>query len=995
MAQPNRLAAGGRIDRARALSFSFDGKRYVGHAGDTLASALLANDVHLVGRSFKYHRPRGIFALGAEEPSALVQLGTGGASEPNVRATQAELYDGLVAAPQNCWPSLEFDLAAINDRVSPLLPAGFYYKTFMWPPSMWMAYERRIRRMAGMGHAPAEPDPDRYERMHAHCDVLVVGAGPAGLAAALAAGRTGARVILADEQSEPGGQLLAERHEIDGRPAAGWVAAVLAEFAAMPELRVLARTTITGYYDHNYLVGCERVTDHLGPARPASLPRQRLWKIRARQVVLATGSLERPIVFPDNDRPGIMLAAAARGYVNRFGVRPGSRAVVVTNHDDAYRTALDLAACGGEVAAVVDLRSEGGGFLAQQVRARGIEVLQGHAVVASEGRRRVESVRVAALDGSSVPRQLRCDLVCVSGGWVPTVHLFSQSRGRLRYDDALGAFVPGRSAQAERSAGAGRGSLGLRQALAEGLAAGAAAARDAGHGDGAHPPVPTVVEPETHSSRPELAFRPALGRRGKQFVDLQNDVTAADIALAAREGYQSVEHLKRYTTTGMGTDQGKTSNLNALAMLAELRAAAIPDVGTTTFRPPYTPLGFGAIAGADHGVLFDPVRKTPLHGWHEKHGALFEDVGQWKRPWYYPRPGESMQQAVDRECLAARNAIGLFDASTLGKIDIQGADALEFIDRIYSNDFRSLAVGRARYGLMLKQDGMVFDDGVTARLGERHFLMTTTTGGAARVLAWLEEWLQTEWPQLDVWLTSVTEQFAQIACCGPHVRALLEPLTDVDLGAMPFMSVREGRVAGIPARVFAVSFSGESGFEIAVPASRGYELWTTLVGAGERFGITPYGTEAMHVLRAEKGFIVVGQETDGTVTPADLGLGRMARKDRFFVGRRSLARSDTVRAGRKQLVGLLTESPDVVLPEGAQVVAELAAAPPMKMLGHVTSSYHSANCGRSIAMALIAGGHERIGATLYVPLEHGAVKVKVTQPVFLDEAARKDGKAHG
>jgi sarcosine oxidase, subunit alpha len=987
VSQPYRTDAGGRIDRSRRLRFDFDRRHYEGYAGDTLASALLANGVHLVGRSFKYHRPRGIFGLGAEEPNALVQLEAGAFTEPNARATQIELYDGLRAQSQNCWPSLIFDLGAVNDLLSPLLPAGFYYKTFMWPASMWMRYERAIRRMAGLGSAPDLPDPDRYDRMHAHCDVLVVGAGPAGLAAALAAARSGARVILADEQTEAGGQLLGERYDIGGRPAAAWVAATLAELLSLPDVQVLARTILSGYYDHNFLVGCQRLDAH---GTSAGKLRHRLYRIRAHEVVLAAGAIERPLVFPDNDRPGIMLAGAVRGYLNRYGVKAGTRVLVATVNDDAYRTAVELAAAGVAVVAVVDMRAHAGGFLPQQARARGIEVLTGHAIVRTGGRMRVDAVHVQAMTGGPV-RELGCDLLAMSGGWIPTVHLFSQARGSLRHDMQAGAFVPGEATQPVRCAGSMCAAWSLNEALAQGFAAGAAAAAACGFGDGHAPDLPEVSEPEAALAEPAHAHRGVPGSRRKQLVDFQSDVTAADVALAAREGYEGSEHLKRYTTAGMGVDQGKTGNANVVAMLAELRGEAVDVIGPTTFRPPYQPVSFGAIAGMDAGALFDPVRKTPMQVWHEAHGARFEDVGQWKRAWYYAHPGEDMHAAVRRECIAVRRAVGILDVSTLGKIDVQGPDAAAFLDRIYCNGVHSLAPGRCRYGLMLRQDGMIFDDGVIARLGEQHFVVSTTTGGAARVLAWLEEWLQTEWPELQAYCTSVTEHYAQIALSGPHSAQLLAPLCNIDLEAMPFMSVRAGEVAGIVARVFRLCFAGGPGYEIALPAGRGYELWTTLMGAGERFGIVPYGTEAMHVLRAEKGFIIVGQETDGTVTPIDLGLDRMVAGERFFVGKRSLTRPDLRRTDRRQLVGILTENPQQVLPEGTQLVAEPRAllplpSVPVPMLGYVTSSYFSPTCGRSIALALVEAGISRIGEALYAPLESGCAKVTLTAPRFVGDA---------
>ena len=757
---------------------------------------------------------------------------------------------------------------------------------------------------------------------------------------------------------------------------------------------MLPRTTVTGYYDHNYLVALERVTDHLPPGTSdARRPRQRLWKIRARQVVLATGAHERPLVFRNNDRPGIMLAGAARQYVNRYAVRPGDAAVVATNNDSAYAAAIDLSDCGMQVH-IVDVRSRPPEAMAAAARQRSIEVLAGHALVAAHGRARVRGVTVAPLDATKTgytgtPRRLACDLVAMSGGLNPTVHLFSQSRGRIVHAPERGCFVPGESVQAERSAGAANGTFPLAYCLSEGREAGKAAAAAAGfrkRGGLRSPRVEGEREQPAEAWWVSPPLRPGAPLV-KHFVDFQNDVSAADIALATREGYRSVEHVKRYTTTGMGTDQGKTSNANAIAIISQTLGVDASQVGVTTFRPPYTPLTFGALAGRDIGDLADPVRTTPMHDWHVAQGAMFEDVGQWKRPWYYPAAGESMHDAVDRECLATRNAIGILDATTLGKIDIQGRDAAELLDRIYTNGFRKLPVGRCRYGLMCGEDGMVFDDGVTARLGERHFLMSTTTGGAARVLAWLEEWAQTEWPELEVWFNSVTEQYAVASIAGPFARTLLEELApgiDLAPASLPFMGWCEGRVAGIPARVVRVSFTGESSFEINVAADFGLNLWTTLMRSGARYGITPFGTEAMHVLRAEKGFIIAGQDTDGTVTPDDLGLGKMVSRHKDFIGKRSLSRSDARRADRKQLVGLLTEDPKTVLPEGAQIVERVLPRPPMRMIGHVTSSYYSANLGRSIALALLQGGRRRHGERVVLPLEKRTVAATVTAPLFFD-----------
>jgi sarcosine oxidase subunit alpha len=987
---------GGRIDRRRSLTFAFDGVRYPGYAGDTLASALLAQGVHLAGRSFKYHRPRGIVTAGVEEPSALVQLGTGGRSEPNARATMVELHDGLEAVSQNRWPSLQYDVGAINGLLSPLLPSGFYYKTFMWPPSWWRrVYEGSIRRAAGLGRAPTVADPDRYDHCHAHCDVLIAGAGPAGLMAALAAAASGARVILAEQDAAPGGWLL-------GEPAShitsAWLAETLDRLERFEELRILTRTQVAGYYDHNHLTLLERVSDHLGAAAPPHLPRQRLWHVRARQVVLATGSLERPLVFPGNDRPGVMLAGAVRTYINRYAVLPGRRAVVFTNNDSAYAAALALHHAGAEVT-VVDLRPEVTGALTARARAASIRIQTGCALSGTHGQQRVSAVDIHELNrvGDGLGRMVEtvpCDLVGVAGGWVPALHLHSQARGRLVWDDARAIFRPGEVQQGGRSAGACNGTFGLQECLAEGAEAGAAAARAAGF-DAETPVPPQVPKPEAEIPMRPLFVVPGAGDAGKKaFVDLQNDVTAADIALALAEGYRSIEHVKRYTTTGMGTDQGKTSNMNALALVSAITGQPVPAIGVTTFRPPYTPLAFGAVVGRNCKALFDPVRRTPMHDWHEQAGAVFEDVGQWRRPRYYPRAGEDMAAAVAREVETARTDVAILDASTLGKIDIQGRDAAEFLSRIYTNAWSKLGVGRCRYGLMLGEDGMVFDDGVTSRLAEHHYLMSTTSGGAARVLAWLEEWLQTEWPELKVFCTSVTEQWATVSISGPQARRLLADLVgdavDLAADAFPHMSVREARVLGVEARVFRISFTGELGFEIQVPACYGLGLWQAAMAAGRRHGICPYGTEAMHVLRAEKGYIITGQETDGTATPADLGMDWIvATRKPDFIGKRSLQRGDMRRDDRKHLMGLLTGEPDEVLEEGAQLVQDPAEAIPMAMVGHVTSSYWSPNLRRSFALAMVRDGRARIGQKLYVPMPDRTIQVEVTEPVFFDQTGER------
>ncbi|MBL9034146.1 MAG: sarcosine oxidase subunit alpha [Rhodospirillaceae bacterium] len=998
--QANRLGTGGRIDRSKPLRFTFDGKSYYGYQGDTLASALLANGVVLVGRSFKYHRPRGILSAGAEEPNALIQLGTGNRTEPNLRATQIELYDGLVAESQNRWPSLANDMGAVNSLFHRLFPSGFYYKTFMWPKSFWMKYELIIRRMAGLGKSPTEPDPDRYDKLYAHCDALVVGSGPAGLAAALAAGRAGARVILVDEQQEFGGSLLHDRQAvIDGKPAADWVASAVAELAAMPEVTLLPRTVAFAYYDHNAVSCMERVTDHLAPNSPdfAKQPRQRLWRIRAKDIILATGAIERPLVYLDNDRPGCMLASAAQTFVNRYGAMPGKRAVVMTNNDSAYRAALDLADAGVAVPAIVDLREDPQGELVAAAKQRGIDVLAGHAVTRVSGKLAVSGVEVMRLspDAKAVngpARSISCDLVMSSSGWQPTVHLFSQSRGKLRWEPGILAFVPDKQlpGQNSHSVGAAAGIFNTDACLADGHAAGAMAANAAGC-TGSSGDAPTASSEPAAGDLRAVWYVPSsapVGRQGKHFIDYQNDVTAADVMLAHREGYRSVEHLKRYTTMGMATDQGKTSNVNALALMAELRGVSVPEVGTTTFRPPYTPVTIGAFSGIDKGDFLDPIRKTPLHSWHEQHGAPFETVGQWHRAWYYPKPGESMHDAVNREVKAVRTSVGIVDASTLGKIDIQGPDAAWFLNMVYTNAWSKLEPGKCRYGLMLGEDGMVMDDGVTSRISENHFHMTTTTGGAARVMAWLEDWLQCEWLDKKVYLTSVTEQWAVIGVSGPLASKLMAevaPELPLDDATFPHLSFRDGVVAGVNSRIYRITFTGEATYEINVAPSYAMHVWRALMQAGEKYGITPYGTEAMHVLRAEKGFIIVGQETDGTTTPQDLGMDWIVSKQKpDFLGKRSLQRSDTGRPDRKHLVGLLTDNPNEVLPEGAQIVAELKDKPPMEMIGHVTSSYWSPNCGRSIAMALVKNGRNRHGETVYMPYDGKVVRAKIGAPKFLD-----------
>jgi sarcosine oxidase subunit alpha len=946
-----RTASGGRIDRSQPIAFEFDGKQLTGYRGDTVASALLANGVHLVGRSFKYHRPRGVLSAGSEEPNALVTLDRGaGRITPNLRATQIELYAGLRTHSQNRFPSLRCDFGALADAVGPLLSTGFYYKTFMWPRPFWRRiYEPAIRAAAGLGRAPGAADPDRYLHQYAHCDVLIVGGGPAGLAAALAASERDGRVILCDEQAELGGSLVAD---LTGEQ---WLRDALATLEERADVMLLPRTTAFGWYPDNMIGLTERVTDHLAHPDP-KLPRERLWHVRAKQVVLATGALERPLVFPFNDRPGIMLADAARVYLRRYGVTVGPRVVIATTDDSAYAVGTALHEAGVVVAAVADARKHIGAAAQES----GLPVVPGTVVVGTKGRQRVNAVKL------SNSTTIACGALLMCGGWTPTVHLFSQSRARLQFDEGRQAFLPGEWTNQVRSAGACNGTFQLAACIDEGFAAGENAAQPVRE---AHT---TFTYPDTKSAQ--------------AFVDFQNDVTAKDLRIAIEEGFRSIEHIKRYTTTGMATDQGKTSNMNALAQVSGILARPIPNIGYTTFRPPYTPVTFGALAGTSRGELFEPVRRTPMHDWSVARGAIFENVGTWLRARYFPRDGEDMHQAVARECRTVRNGVGVFDGSTLGKIEVVGPDAAAFLNRIYTGSFDQMAPGRCRYGLMLNEAGFVMDDGVVARIAPDRFHVTTTTGGSASVLHHMEDYLQTEFFDLRVWLTSITEQWAVIAVQGPLAREVIAPLVQgIDLAptAMPHMSVREGRVCDIPARVFRVSFTGELGYEINVPGDFGRGVWEAVAAAGQQFGITPYGTEAMHVLRAEKGHIIVGQETDGTVIPADLGLDRTIGRNKVdFVGKRSLTRPDMVRADRKQLVGLLSSE---MLEEGAQITPTGQT----RSIGHVTSAYRSEALRRPIALALVSRGRAHIGQLLHVQMADGTIAVRVTDPVFYDKQGER------
>ncbi|WP_111559565.1 sarcosine oxidase subunit alpha [Paracoccus sediminilitoris] len=985
----HRIPGMGRVDPAAPVNFTFDGRTYQGLRGDTVASALLANGVHLMGRSFKYHRPRGAVTAGSEEPNALIGTSRGpGRFEPNTRATVQELRANLTTESQNKWPRLSFDIGALNDRAYMLFSAGFYYKTFMWPRSFWdKVYEPFIRAAAGLGKSPTETDPDNYAHRNLHTDVLVVGGGAAGIAAALTAAKSGARVMLVDENPELGGSLLSDPSvRIEGRGSWAWLAEQLSQLRAAG-VRLMTRTTAIGYYHQNFVGLVERVTDHLDQP-PHGAPRERMWHVRAGQVILAQGALEKPLVFDGNDRPGVMLAGAAQTYLNRYGVKVGDNAAVVTSHDSAYYAAFDLVDAGARVAVIADTRTSVRSDLLDAARKRGIQVLTGHTATGTEGRLRVKSVRVNPVRHGQVGagRKIACDALLICGGWTPSLHLFSHTKGSLAWDADSRTFLPNHKTEACQIAGAGRGLWGYGPVLADGVKAGIAAAKALGRDAAGSDARVEGDRPGTGTSQTELPTDRSPSK-AKAFVDYQNDVTAKDIRLAVREGMRSIEHVKRYTTNGMATDQGKMSNINGLMIAADALGKEPPQVGLTTFRPPYTPTSFGAFAGYHKGATFEITRKTPIDPWAEAQGAVFEPVSLWRRAWYFPQGAEDMHQAVARECRATRASVGMFDASTLGKIEVTGPDAVEFMNRMYTNPWTKLQPGRCRYGLLLGEDGFIRDDGVIGRLSPDLFHVTTTTGGAARVMNMMEDYLQTEWPDLDVWLTSTTEQWATVALNGPNARKVLEKLVEgLDLSDVnfPHMSVAECTVAGLPARLFRISFTGELGFEVNVPARHGMQLWQAIHEAGQQYDICPYGTETMHVLRAEKGYIIVGQDTDGTVTPQDAGLDwaiGKAKKD--FVGKRSLQRPDIVAPNRKQLVGLLTEN-GTRLEEGAQIVLDPNQSLPMTMAGHVTSSYDSVALGRPIAMAVITGGHAMMGRTVHIPMPEGTVQATITSTNFYD-----------
>lgn len=979
---------GTRLNRKKPVQFRFNGRSFSGFEGDTLASALLADGQLLISRSWKYHRPRGILTSGIEEPTGLAQLESGRHTIPNAKMPEVELYEGLNAQAVNPWPGAVGNLLSINRQFTPLFPAGFYYKTFMWPAKAWMFYEKFIRKAGGLGESPVIADTDRYVHQNTHCEVLIVGAGIAGLMAARALVGSGARVLLCELSAHLGGGAHRLGGTIDGKPAMDWVADTEALLASDPNIRVLRRTVAFGSHDDNFLTLRESLTDHLPLAQRKGF-RERIWHVFAGKTILATGAHERPVVFGNNDLPGVMLSSALADYATLYGVLLGRKVVIATTNDSAYHDAMLLVKAGADVT-VVDTRNGTvpAGSATQLAVQAGVKVIRAAVPVQAQGGAVVTGLVIKTQAGAM--QTLACDALGMAGGWNPVIHLHSHAGGKVSWNAESVSFKPSTRVRDQAMVGACNASWTLAQTLQEA----ATAAQDAAKALGLTPAAATVPSAQEPVQQATDAFWIAeldtpISRRPKAFVDYQNDVSAADIGLAIREGFESIEHIKRYTALGFGTDQGKLGNINGMALAALAMNKPIEKVGTTTFRPNYLPISFGALAGVDAGELFDPVRTTSPHEAHVAAGTVFEDVGQWKRPWYFPKAGETMHQAVNREVLAARNGLAIMDASTLGKIEINGPDAAKLLNWMYTNAWSKLEVGRCRYGLMLDENGMVFDDGVTARMSENQYYMTTTTGGAARVMNWLERWLQTEWPDMKVYLTSVTDHWSTFAIVGPKSRALLDKVSqgiDTSNAAFPFMSWRLGTVCGVQARVMRISFSGELAYEINVPSDVGADVWNQLMAAGQEFDITPYGTETLHVLRAEKGYIIVGQDTDGSMSPVDLGMGGMVAKTKDFLGRRSLSRSDTARTDRKQLVGLFTEDAALVLPEGSQLT-NLAKAEtmPVPMIGHVTSSYYSPTLDRSIALAVVKDGHQRMGQTIYAALADGRhVAATITSPVFVD-----------
>ena len=991
MSQTYRLNNAGYINRDKKISFKFNGKKYFGYKGDTLASALLANGVHLVGRSFKYHRPRGFVGAGVDEPNAKVQLYYKGANtEPNANATEVELVEGLIARSQNCWPSVSFDFGAINNLLNKFFPAGFYYKTFMWPKSFWYKiYEPIIRKAAGLGIAPLKPDPDKYEHKYEYCDVLVAGSGPSGLSSALSAAKNGARVILAEDKVRFGGSLLTDEVTIGNKKGKEWADEIISQLKSMPNVIVKNRSQVFGYYDHNMMVMCERTKDHI--ENPSEFtPRQKLWYIRAKEVIISTGSIERPLTFGNNDRPGIMLASAAKEYMKVYGVLVGKKPIIFTNNDSAYDTAIDFKKNGIDPI-IIDTRDDSQSSVANEAKSLNISIKFSHGVVNTKGYLRLNSATIGKFNsdksGYEKLENISCDCICVSGNWTPTVHLASQSGNKLKFNEAIDAFIPNQSKQNENTIGSAKGSFTLKESLEDGFKKGFELSNKI-TGKNEKSITPTSNE-KNYGQHDKFWCMPLpKNKHYKRFVDFQNDVAVSDIELAVREGFKSIEHVKRYTTLGMATDQGKTSNLNGLQLVSDIEKKIIPEVGHTTFRPPYTPITIGAIVGREVGKHYRPTRKSPIHEWHEKNNAVFVDAGLWLRPRYYKKGNENLLEASTREARNVRKNVGVCDVTSLGKIDIKGADSAEFLNRVYTNAWMKLPIGKGRYGVMLREDGIVFDDGTTTRISENHFHMTTTTAQAANVLSHLEYYLQVVWPELDVNVVSTTEQWAGAALAGPNSRKLLGKLfknIDVSNEGIQFMGYKESDLFGVPARIFRISFSGELAYEINVESDYGIFMWKKIIELGKEMNIEPYGTEALSTLRIEMGH-VAGSEIDGRVISSDLSLEGMLSKKKDFIGKRSLFREAFVNPNREKIVGVIPIDKKTMIPEGSHLVNDGNATLPNPKLGHVSASCWSVEYNNPFSLAILQDGKNKIGKKLYAvsPLKNKNIPVEIISSHYVD-----------
>ncbi len=990
MSQEFRLKDGGLIDRSKKISFSFNGKKYFGYVGDTLASALIANGVHLVGRSFKYHRPRGFFGAGVDEPYALVQLVRNNESIPNVKATEQELFEGLDARSVNCWPSVNFDIGGINNFLRIFLPAGFYYKTFMWPKSFWYRiYEPFIRKAAGFGVVSYDHDKERYEHKYEYCDLLITGSGPSGLASAYSAAKNGAKVILAEDKPRFGGSLLTSDVNIDNQSGRDWADKIIGELKNMPNVLVKNRSQVFGYYDHNMLVMSERLTEHM-PKSQKYTPKQRLWYIRAKEVVISSGSIERPLVFGNNDTPGVLLSSAAKEYLKVYGVLVGKKPLIFTNNDTAYETAIEFKK-NGVNPIVLDSRKELTSDLINEAKNLGIDIKFEHVVVNAKGYRKVKSADIAKISEDKTTlgkiENIKCDCICVSGFWTPSIHLTSQSGGKSKFDSDIDAFIPGKSKQKETTVGSANGIFNLQDTLSNSLEIGNNLSKKITNKENVVS-VPKVVEKKNSKHDKFWCVPLPKGKSYKRFLDFQNDVAVSDIEIALREGYRSIEHVKRYTTLGMATDQGKTSNLNGLQLVSNIENKLVPEVGHTTFRPPYTPVSIGAIVGREVGKHSKPTRKSPMHSWHEKNNAVFVDAGLWLRPRYYKRENENLFEASKREATNVRKNVGVCDVTTLGKIDVKGPDAAEFLNRVYTNAWLKLPVGKARYGVMLREDGIVMDDGTTTRISDNHYHMTTTTAQAANVLSHLEYYLQVVWPELNVNVVSTTEQWAGAAIAGPKSRLLLQklfPNIDCSNEGLPFMGFVETNLSGVYARIFRISFSGELAYEVNVESNYGNFMWEKIIEDGYEFNIQPYGTEALSTLRIEMGH-VAGSELDGRTIPYDNSLEGLVSKKKDFIGKRSLQKEAFIAPDREKIVGVVPLDKKTSIPEGSYIVVDPKAKLPNPKLGHVSASCWSVEYNNPFSLAIIKDGKNMIGKKLFAlsPLKNKSIPVEIVSSHYVD-----------